>query len=176
MASEPSGVDRKYLHGGGSRYIQENNDEYYTDGKYSTFCVVLYCLSLKTNFYKTILACKQYLDEFNLPDAYDVPGNDLPGSQTRTHTVNSVNNSDHAGDGPGSLDYDMDGSLMGYYPLVVSLNFAPDSLAPQKPSSLAPIGNQILINYFRNYNDLMVNASRCQDGCQNVKPIMSNTM
>ena len=57
----------------------------------------------------------------------------------RTHTVNSVNNSDHAGDGPGSLDYDMDGSLMGYYPLVVSLNFALDSLAPQEPSSLAPI-------------------------------------
>ena len=32
MASEPSGIDRKYLHGGGSRYIQENNDEYYTEG------------------------------------------------------------------------------------------------------------------------------------------------
>ena len=66
-----------------------------------------------------ILACKQYLDEFNLPDAYDVPGNNLPGSQKNTHTVNSVNNNQHAGDGPGSLDYDMDGSLMGYYPLVV---------------------------------------------------------
>ena len=32
MASEPIGVTRKYLHGGGSRYIQKNNDEYYTDG------------------------------------------------------------------------------------------------------------------------------------------------
>lgn len=126
--------------------------------------------SSKNIFSSKFLACKQYLDEFNLPDAYDVPGNDLPGSQTRTHTVNSVNNSDHAGDGPGSLDYDMDGSLMGYYPLVVSLNLAPFSLAPRNSRT------RILINYFRNYNDLMVNASRCQDGCQNVKPIMSNTM
>ena len=87
--------------------------------------------SSKNIFSSKFLACKQYLDEFNLPDAYDVPGNDLPGSQTRTHTVNSVNNSDHAGDGPGSLDYDMDGSLMGYYPLVVSLNSAPSSLVPR---------------------------------------------
>ena len=120
MASEPSGVDRKYLHGGGSRYIQENNDEYYTDGQYSTFLCSTLLLNSENKFLQKSLACKQFLDEFNLPDAYDVPGNDLPGSQTRTHTVNSVNNSDHAGDGPGSLDYDMDGSLMGYYPLVVS--------------------------------------------------------
>ena len=89
------------------------------------FCVVNYYSTRKKilQIFKSLqksLACKQFLDEFNLPDAYDVPGNDLPGSQTRTHTVNSVNNSDHAGDGPGSLDYDMDGSLMGYYPLVVS--------------------------------------------------------
>jgi len=93
MASEPAGSSRRYLHGGGSRYIQENSDEYYTQ------------------------ACKQYLDEFNLPDAYDVPGSSVPGSQTKTFTVNSVLNNQNSGDGPGALDYDMDGSLMGYYPL-----------------------------------------------------------
>lgn len=65
------------------------------------------------------LGCRQYLEEFDLPDAYEVPGSNIPGSQTASHTVNSVNNSDHSGDGPGSLDYDMDGSLMGYHPLKV---------------------------------------------------------
>jgi arylsulfatase A-like enzyme len=33
MASEPTGTAHKYLHGGGSRYIQANNDEYYTLGR-----------------------------------------------------------------------------------------------------------------------------------------------
>merc|ERR1712003_386442 len=36
----------------------------------------------------------------------------------KEHTVNSILNTENAGDGPGSLDYDMDGSLLGYYPLV----------------------------------------------------------
>ena len=48
-----------------------------------------------------------------------MPGSTVPGSQTKTFTVNSVKNTDHAGDGPGSLDYDMDASLMGYQPLEV---------------------------------------------------------
>ena len=74
---------------------------------------------LIANFF--ISACKQYLDEFNLPDAYDVPGSSVPGSQTKTFTVNSVQNNLNSGDGPGALDYDMDGSLMGYYPLKVRL-------------------------------------------------------
>ena len=34
MASEPEGQKRQYLHGGGSRYIQQNNDEYYTNGEF----------------------------------------------------------------------------------------------------------------------------------------------
>ena len=67
-----------------------------------------------------ISGCRKFLEEFNLPDAYEVPGSNVPGSQAESHTVNSVNNSDHSGDGPGSLDYDMDGSLMGYHPLKVS--------------------------------------------------------
>ena len=134
MASEASGVDRRYLHGGGSRYIQENNDEYYTDGLYSTNLCGTFSSQwfVHSKYLHFILACKQYLDEFDLPDAYDVPGNNLPGSQKQTHTVNSVNNSDHAGDGPGSLDYDMDSSLMGYYPLVVSFNLL---LALERPRS-----------------------------------------
>merc|ERR1712113_62449 len=79
MASESIGVTRKYLRGGGSRYIQKNNDEYYTD------------------------ACKQFLESAGLPDAYQVDGNDLPGSQRNNHTVNSADNVDHAGDGPDHL-------------------------------------------------------------------------
>ena len=34
MASEPLGQRRQYLHGGGSRYIQQNTDEYYTEGNF----------------------------------------------------------------------------------------------------------------------------------------------
>ena len=85
----------RYLHGSGSRFIQPNNDEYYIEG------------------------CLKYLQEASLPDAYEVPGNSIPGSLEENYTVNSVLNKDHAGDGPGSLDYDMDGSLLGYYPLKV---------------------------------------------------------
>ena len=59
------------------------------------------------------------MESAGLPDAYQVDGNDLPGSQRNNHTVNSADNTDNAGDGPGSLDYDMDHSLMGYYPLKV---------------------------------------------------------
>lgn len=93
MANEPEGVESQYLHGGGSRYIQPNNDDYYVNG------------------------CLKYLEEFGLPSAYTVPGSDIPGSQREEHTVNSILNTENAGDGPGSLDYDMDGSLLGYYPL-----------------------------------------------------------
>ena len=95
FASEPVGVKSRYLHGSGSRFIQPNNDEYYIEG------------------------CLKYLQEASLPDAYEVPGNSIPGSLEENFTVNSVLNKDHAGDGPGSLDYDMDGSLLGYYPLKV---------------------------------------------------------
>lgn len=95
MANEPEGVQSQYLHGGGSRYIQPNNDDYYVNG------------------------CLKYLEEFDLPSAYTVPGSNIPGSQQEEHTVNSILNTENAGDGPGSLDYDMDGSLLGYYPLVV---------------------------------------------------------
>ena len=72
-----------------------------------------------TDFNSYHSACKQFLEAEDLPDAYDVPGSTVPGSQTKTFTVNSVKNTDHAGDGPGSLDYDMDASLMGYQPLEV---------------------------------------------------------
>ena len=72
-----------------------------------------------TNFNLYFTACKQFLEDEDLPDAYDVPGSSVPGSQSKTHTVNSVKNSDHSGDGPGSLDYDMDASLMGYQPMEV---------------------------------------------------------
>jgi hypothetical protein len=57
------------------------------------------------------------LVDADLPDAYQVDGNNLPGSQADNHTVNSIDNEDNSGDGPGSLDFDMDHSLMGYYPL-----------------------------------------------------------
>ena len=111
-------------------------------------CVVLFSSQpfLHSKYLHCILACKQYLDEFDLPDAYDVPGNNLPGSQKQTHTVNSVNNSDHAGDGPGSLDYDMDSSLMGYYPLVVSFNFIL-LLSALEVNSITP-SSKLFLNYF----------------------------
>lgn len=92
LANEKQGKTSQYLHGGGSRYIQGNNDDYYING------------------------CLKYLDEKALPGAYEVPGNSLPGSHKKTHTLNSVDNTDNAGDGPGSLDFDMDSSLLGYYP------------------------------------------------------------
>ena len=95
MASEPVGTGSRYLHGSGSRFIQPNNDDYYVNG------------------------CLKYLEEFGLPSAYTVPGSNIPGSQTEDHIVNSILNTENAGDGPGSLDYDMDGSLLGYYPLKV---------------------------------------------------------
>lgn len=94
MASEPVGTDSRYLHGSGSRFIQQNNDEYYQ-------------------------ACKKYLEMAGLPDAYEVPSSNLPGSQKVTYTVNSIENTENRGDGPGALDYDMDGSLLSYSPLKV---------------------------------------------------------
>ena len=122
MASERAGEARTYLHGGGSRYIQENTDEYYTRG------TRLSKLFLDFNS-SNLIACKQYLDEFDLPDAYDVPGSSVPGSQAKTFSVNSVLNKLNSGDGPGALDYDMDGSLMGYYPLEVRLFYFVRSLS-----------------------------------------------
>jgi len=94
MASEPFESDSVYLHGSGSRFVQPNNDEYYQ-------------------------ACKKYLEEAGLPDAYEVPGSSLPGSIRETHTVNSMLNTGNTGNGEGALDYDMDGSLLGYSPLKV---------------------------------------------------------
>ena len=99
MASEPQHTSSKYLHGAGSRFIQGNNDEYYLQG------------------------CLKYLEAKGLPSAYNIPGSNLPGSQKLTHTVNSVDNDANAGDGPGSLDFDMDGSLLGYYPQKVRVVF-----------------------------------------------------
>ena len=99
MASEPVGTGSRYLHGSGSRFIQPNNDDYYR-------------------------ACKKYLDLAGLPDAYEVPSSDLPGSQRATYTVNSVENTENRGDGPGALDYDMDGSLLSYSPLKVFIKFS----------------------------------------------------
>lgn len=98
MASEPIGTDSMYLHGSGSRFVQPNNDDYYQ-------------------------ACKKYLVAAGLPDAYEVPPSTVPGTPNKAHLINSILNTDNLGNGPGALDYDMDGSLLSYSPLKVCFEF-----------------------------------------------------